>query len=281
MALKKIKKEQTEGFPVTALREIKILNQLNHKNIIRLYEIITKQNKIYGDQTYLVFEYCEHDLEGLLSNNIQFSIEQTKNVMFQLLQGMTEIHQKNIIHRDIKTDNILFNNQGEFKIADFGLSKINLNNKPFTQKIQCISYRSPEIIFCKNKQIFYLIKIYKEAKKYSNKVDIWSLGIIFFQLIFRNQSKKKSLFMGLDGSFQQAKQYFYLLGNPEIVWSEQSKKNLMMCKYEEIMKQIKPEEKSQFKDCLFEYLKDIKQKYIFFSIQLKKYFQLQVLILMH
>ncbi|EGR31477.1 platelet-activating factor plasma intracellular isoform ii family protein, putative [Ichthyophthirius multifiliis] len=242
VALKKIKKERKEGFPVTALREIKILRRLNHPNIIKLLDISTEQQRNYGEQTYLVFEYCEHDLEGLLSSNIQFTLPQVKNIMYQILLGLQEIHKQNIIHRDIKTDNILCTNKGEFKIADFGLSKINVN-APLTQRIQCIPYRSPEAIF--------------EAKKYTSKVDIWSLGIILYQLLFRNQCKRKTLFYG-DGYVQQAKQYFSFLGNPELVWSEQSKKSLMMMKYDEIMSKISPEEKAKYRDCLLDFLKDIK-----------------------
>lgn len=88
-----------------------------------------------------MFEYCEHDLEGL-AKKINFSISNLRILMKQLLLGIKEIHSKDIIHRDLKcifinkyiiVDNILYNNKGEIKIADFGLAK--KYKKPMTERV--------------------------------------------------------------------------------------------------------------------------------------------------
>ena len=78
-------------FPITALREIKILQVLQHENIVRLIEICTSKataaNK-FKSQFFLVFEFCEHDLAGLLSNPaVKFALGEQKKIMQQLLNG--------------------------------------------------------------------------------------------------------------------------------------------------------------------------------------------------
>jgi serine/threonine protein kinase len=116
-ALKKIKqdKERDDGFPITALREIQILQTLNHKNIIKLVTISTSkpapQNK-HRRSTYLVLDYMEHDFVSLLSR-VTFNYCEIKCLMYQLLQGVDYLHTKNIIHRDMKTGNLLLNNKGK------------------------------------------------------------------------------------------------------------------------------------------------------------------------
>ncbi len=147
VALKLIKtQKEEEGFPITALREIKILQNLDHPNVVKLINVTTqeipqpkrsknqkrqkKKDLIY---TYLVFDYLPHDLEGLLRRRIPFSAEQVKCTVQQILKGLEYLHGRGIIHRDMKTANLLYNNKGEVKIADFGLSK-QLNNR-YTQPV--------------------------------------------------------------------------------------------------------------------------------------------------
>lgn len=128
VALKKILMEnEREGFPITALREIRILQLLNDENVVRLYEICrTKANSYnrYKSTFFLVFEFCDHDLAGLLSNpNVKFGLVEQKEVMKQLCSGLFFIHRNKILHRDMKAANILITKRGVLKLADFGLSR--------------------------------------------------------------------------------------------------------------------------------------------------------------
>ena len=112
VALKKVLMEnEKEGFPITALREIKILQLLNHENIVNLLEICRQYSR-HKTTFYLVFDFCEHDLAGLLSNiNVKFSLGEIKKVMQQMCEGLFFIHTNKIIHRDMKAANILITKQ--------------------------------------------------------------------------------------------------------------------------------------------------------------------------
>ena len=90
---------EKEGFPITALREIRILQLLNHENIVNLIEICRQYSR-HKTTFYLVFDFCEHDLAGLLSNiNVKFSLGEIKKVMQQMCEGLFFIHNNKIIHR--------------------------------------------------------------------------------------------------------------------------------------------------------------------------------------
>jgi cyclin-dependent kinase 12/13 len=177
VALKKILMEnEKEGFPLTAIREIMILKRLNNKNIINLLEIVTskpsEKNKNRGN-VYLVFDYMEHDLSGLISRKFDFSIALIKSILKQILLGLDYLHDNNIIHRDIKGANILLNNKGEVKLADFGLARLhnpNPNqNKKYTNRVVTLWYRSPELLL--------------GATNYGTAIDIWSVGCVFAELL--------------------------------------------------------------------------------------------------
>ena len=118
MALKKVRLEnEKEGFPITAIREIKILRQLCHPNIVNLCEIITDKADAASFRQdkgafYLVFDYMDHDLFGLLeSGMVHFNEEHAASFMKQLLEGLHYCHEKHFLHRDIKCSNILINNR--------------------------------------------------------------------------------------------------------------------------------------------------------------------------
>jgi cyclin-dependent kinase 12/13 len=186
VALKKILMEnEKEGFPLTAIREIMILKRLNNKNIINLLEIVTskpsEKNKNRGN-VYLVFDYMEHDLSGLISRKFDFSIGLIKSILKQILLGLDYLHDNNIIHRDIKGANILLNNKGEVKLADFGLARLhnpNPNqNKKYTNRVVTLWYRSPELLL--------------GATNYGTAIDIWSVGCVFAELL-----SGTSLFKGI------------------------------------------------------------------------------------
>lgn len=145
VALKKVLMEnEREGFPITALREIRILQLLADENVVKLIEICrSKANNAYNrykSTFFLVFEFCDHDLAGLLShNNVKFGLVVQKEIMKQLCSGLFFIHRNKILHRDMKAANILITKRGVLKLADFGLSRA-----------LCASNAEPRYIYLKN-----------------------------------------------------------------------------------------------------------------------------------
>ena len=115
------------GFPSRTIHEIKILQKLKHKNVVNLKEIVTSKAQKANDMKgsiYLVFEYMDHDLAVYADRpGMKFSEEQIKCYMKQLFQGLHYCHTNNILHRDIKGSNLLINNRGILKLADFGLAR--------------------------------------------------------------------------------------------------------------------------------------------------------------
>ena len=170
-ALKKVRLEnEKEGFPITAVREIQILRQLTHTNIVNLKEIVMDARSITDIKNdtsfYLVFEYCDHDLFGLLDSGlIQLDLEHVASFMRQLMSGLAYCHQRQFLHRDIKCSNILLNNNGKIKLADFGLARLyNADDKdrPYTNKVITLWYRPPELLL--------------GEERYGPAIDIWSCG---------------------------------------------------------------------------------------------------------
>ncbi|XP_050351183.1 cyclin-dependent kinase 12 isoform X4 [Nymphalis io] len=182
VALKKVRLEnEKEGFPITAVREIKILRQLNHKNIVNLREIVTdKQDALDFRKDkgsfYLVFEYMDHDLMGLLeSKMVDFTELHNASIMRQLLDGLAYCHRKNFLHRDIKCSNILMNNKGEVKLGDFGLARLwsaEDRARPYTNKVITLWYRPPELLL--------------GEERYGPAVDVWSMGCILGELFLKH-----------------------------------------------------------------------------------------------
>jgi len=176
VALKKILINENEGFPITAMREILIMKRLHHQNILKLIEIVlsepNEKNKNRGN-FYLVFEYMEHDLSVLSTFHINYSLSEIKCILHQILNGIGYLHKNNIIHRDIKSANILLNNKGEIKIGDFGLARI-INPNPniakrYTNRVVTLWYRAPELLLGET--------------NYGFAIDVWSIGCVFSELL--------------------------------------------------------------------------------------------------
>ncbi|XP_041103201.1 cyclin-dependent kinase 13-like isoform X2 [Polyodon spathula] len=177
VALKKVRLDnEKEGFPITAIREIKILRQLNHKSIINMKEIVTDKEDALDFKKdkgafYLVFEYMDHDLMGLLESGlVHFNESHIKSFMRQLMEGLDYCHKKNFLHRDIKCSNILLNNRGQIKLADFGLARLynSEESRPYTNKVITLWYRPPELLL--------------GEERYTPAIDVWSCGCILGEL---------------------------------------------------------------------------------------------------
>jgi len=211
LALKKVRLEnEKEGFPITAVREIKILRQLKHKNIIKLREIVTDKQEAVDFRKdkgsfYLVFDFMEHDLMGLLDSGlVTFTQELNASIMRQIMEGLAYCHDRNFLHRDIKCSNILMNNRGQVKLADFGLARLyNAEDKerPYTNKVITLWYRPPELLL--------------GEERYGPAIDVWSCGCILGELF-----AKKPLFQANE-EFAQLMVISRMCGTPSpAVWPE-------------------------------------------------------------
>ena len=191
VALKKVKLEgEREGFPITAIREIKILKSLNHDNVINMKEIVTSKNK---SSIYMVFEYMDHDLTGLAGREgIKFSVPQIKCYMQQLLTGLNYCHLNNILHRDIKGANLLIDNNGVLKLADFGLARSCAleNSRALTNRVITLWYRPPELLL--------------GTQAYGPAVDTWSAGCIFAELLLGKPILQVRVSSGARSCFNRA-----------------------------------------------------------------------------
>lgn len=170
VALKKVRFDNLEPESVRFMaREIVILRRLDHPNVIKLEGLVTSRMSC---SLYLVFEYMEHDLAGLAASpEIKFTEPQVKCYMKQLLSGLEHCHKRHVLHRDIKGSNLLLDNSGILRIADFGLATIyDPNHKhPMTSRVVTLWYRPPELLL--------------GATDYSVGIDLWSAGCILAELL--------------------------------------------------------------------------------------------------
>jgi cyclin-dependent kinase 1 len=123
VAMKKIRLEsEDEGVPSTAIREISLLKELQHPNIVSLKDVLMQEAKLY-----LIFEFLTMDLKKYMDTNVpkdgQMDAVLVKSYTYQLLQGLLFCHQRRVLHRDLKPQNLLIDKNGAIKIADFGLAR--------------------------------------------------------------------------------------------------------------------------------------------------------------
>ncbi|XP_039944404.1 cyclin-dependent kinase 2 isoform X2 [Hirundo rustica] len=190
VALKKIRLDtETEGVPSTAIREISLLKELNHPNIVKLLDVIHTENKLY-----LVFEFLHQDLKKFMDSS------SLSGIALPLIKGLAFCHAHRVLHRDLKPQNLLINAEGSIKLADFGLARaFGVPVRTYTHEVVTLWYRAPEILL--------------GCKYYSTAVDIWSLGCIFAEMITR-----RALFPG-DSEIDQLFRIFRTLGTPdEAAW---------------------------------------------------------------
>uniref|UniRef100_A0A2P2KTN3 Protein kinase domain-containing protein n=3 Tax=Rhizophora mucronata TaxID=61149 RepID=A0A2P2KTN3_RHIMU len=204
VALKKVRFDNFEPESVRFMaREILIIRRLNHPNIIKLDGLITSR---LSCSIYLVFEYMEHDLTGLLScPEVMFSEPQIKCYMKQLLSGLEHCHSMGVMHRDIKGSNLLVNNEGILKVGDFGLANFcNIGCKqPLTSRVVTLWYRPPELLL--------------GSTDYGASVDLWSVGCIFAELLIG-----KPILQGRT-EVEQLHKIFKLCGSPRDEYWRKSK----------------------------------------------------------
>ncbi|KAJ1954546.1 hypothetical protein EC988_002373 [Linderina pennispora] len=194
VALKHLKLEQERnGFPITSLREIHTLLLAKHPNIINVREIAVGRSL---NSIYIVMDFMEHDLRGLMeSMKDPFQPSEVKSLMHQLLSALAHLHNNWIVHRDLKTSNLLMANGGLLKVADFGLArKYGSPLGDMTGLVVTLWYRAPELLF--------------GQKEYSTAVDVWSAGCIFAELFLG-----EPLFPGR-GEIDQISRVFSMLGTP-------------------------------------------------------------------
>uniref|UniRef100_A0A8C4QWP1 cyclin-dependent kinase n=1 Tax=Eptatretus burgeri TaxID=7764 RepID=A0A8C4QWP1_EPTBU len=165
VALKEIRLEHEEGAPCTAIREVSLLKDLKHANIVTLHDIIHTEKTLT-----LVFEYLEKDLKQYMDDcgNIM-SIHNVKIFLFQLLRGLNYCHRRRVLHRDLKPQNLLINERGELKLADFGLARAkSVPTKTYSNEVVTLWYRPPDVLL--------------GSTEYSTPIDMWGVGCIFFEM---------------------------------------------------------------------------------------------------
>lgn len=190
-------------------REIALLRRLGeHDNIVRLHGLVTSRLAT-APSLYLVFEYMDHDLTGLVSaataSGARFTLPQVKCYMKQLLSGIEHCHNKGVLHRDIKSSNLLVSEDGILKIADFGLATHfdPDNPRPMTSQVITLWYRPPELML--------------GATHYSVGVDLWSVGCVLAELLLG-----EPIFPGRT-EVEQLHKVFKLCGTPADDYCEKLK----------------------------------------------------------
>ncbi|XP_061656083.1 cyclin-dependent kinase 16-like isoform X3 [Phyllopteryx taeniolatus] len=166
VALKEIRLEHEEGAPCTAIREVSLLKDLKHANIVTLHDIIHTDKCLT-----LVFEYLEKDLKQYMDDcGSIMSVQNVKIFLFQLLRGLAYCHRRKVLHRDLKPQNLLINEKGELKLADFGLARAkSVPTKTYSNEVVTLWYRPPDVLL--------------GSTEYSTPIDMWGVGCIFYEMI--------------------------------------------------------------------------------------------------
>ncbi|KAE9608600.1 hypothetical protein Lal_00020696 [Lupinus albus] len=228
VALKKVRFDNMEPESVKFMaREIIVLRKLDHPNVIKLEGLVTSRMSC---SLYLVFEYMEHDLAGLAAGQgVKFTEPQVKCFMKQLLSGLEHCHSRGVLHRDIKGSNLLIDNDGILKIADFGLATFfdPKQKQSMTSRVVTLWYRSPELLL--------------GATFYGVGIDLWSAGCILAELLYG-----KPIMPGRT-EVEQLHKIFKLCGSPsEEYWKKYKLPNATI---------FKPQQ--PYKRCISETFKDV------------------------
>ncbi|KAH8928456.1 Pkinase-domain-containing protein [Atractiella rhizophila] len=194
VALKEIHLDSEEGTPSTAIREISLMKELKHPNIVRLYDVIHNEQRLM-----LVFEYMDLDLKKYMdANGDRGALEPgiVRSFTFQLLRGTAFCHENRVLHRDLKPQNLLINKRGDLKLADFGLARaFGIPVNTFSNEVVTLWYRAPDVLL--------------GSRTYTTSIDVWSAGCIMAEMI-----SGVPLFRGRDNN-DQLNQILRILGTPD------------------------------------------------------------------
>lgn len=201
VALKEIALDSEEGTPSTLIREISLMKELKHENIVTLYDVIHTEKKLT-----LVFEFMDKDLKKFIDLHQQqhqyggLDPPLIKSFMYQLLRGIAFIHDNRVLHRDLKPQNLLTSTKGELKIGDFGLARaFGIPVNTFSNEVVTLWYRAPDVLM--------------GSRNYSTSIDMWSIGCILAEMF-----TGKPLFPGSSNDDQLVK-IFTIMGTPnERTW---------------------------------------------------------------
>jgi serine/threonine protein kinase len=187
--------ESSDGFPLTTLREIQALRLCQgHANVVKLLEVAVSKSGVF-----LVFEYCDNDLAQLIdahyakTKKSPFSLPQVKRLQYQLLSALAYLHERHMIHRDIKLSNLLYRS-GSLRLADFGLARKYYPEAVLTPKVVSLWYRPPELLL--------------GSSVYTISVDLWAAGCAFGELL------QGYPLMAGQNETEQLEQIFSFLGPP-------------------------------------------------------------------
>src|SRR6201992_2744810 len=198
VALKEIHLDSEEGTPSTAIREISLMKELKHENIVSLHDVIHTENKLM-----LVFEFMDKDLKKYMDsrgNRGALDPGTIKSFMFQLLRGIAFCHENRVLHRDLKPQNLWINTKGQLKLADFGLARaFGIPVNTFSNEVVTLWYRAPDVLL--------------GSRMYNTSIDIWSAGCIMAEMY-----TGRPLFPGTTNE-DQLQKIFRLMGTPsERTW---------------------------------------------------------------
>ncbi|MBN3288215.1 CDK14 kinase, partial [Polyodon spathula] len=230
VALKMIRLQEEEGTPFTAIREemqvpksavhirsstqplawtgcdwlkkagaepASLLKGLKHSNIVLLHDIIHTKETLT-----LVFEYVHTDLCQYMDKHPGgLNPDNVKLFLFQLLRGLSYTHQRYILHRDLKPQNLLISDTGELKLADFGLARAkSVPSHTYSNEVVTLWYRPPDVLL--------------GSTDYSTSLDMWGVGCIFVEMI-----QGIAAFPGMKDIQDQLERIFLILGTPtEDIW---------------------------------------------------------------
>jgi serine/threonine protein kinase len=196
VAIKKLTLQMRDGIEATTIREVSLLRQFKHENIIKLLDFFPRAGKMY-----LVLELMQSDLKQRM-RSVELPVTLIKSYIHQIMKALAFCHANRIMHRDVKPENILIGSSGEVKIADFGTARLllpprssNARPRSYTADVCTLWYRAPEIFL--------------SSGFYSMEVDVWSAGTIFAEMLCQG----RPIFPG-DSDTDAMMRIFRVLGKP-------------------------------------------------------------------